>query len=168
MRNLSRLCFLLAACACFGSAATDLGDSDTYPLISVDGAKLPTTISDSTGASAQVTSGSLTTRSSTAQCDYKISLSTGKTISGTKNCSLIGDAKPVGNGVQLIIDAVDGGGPAGAHYYNFLTNTGKPCTCGVFCPGGPCATDRALDSARAIAVPDLGQTLDRRSTDPRR
>lgn len=147
MKNVLAALAPLAVCACFGSGANNVGNSDTYPLIRVDGRAVPTSIGDA-GASIQVTHGTLSTHSWTVTCDYKVDFSNGKSISGSKDCSLIGDARSVPDGVQLLLDASEAGGPLGAHYYDFQTNTGKPCSCGLLCAGGPCASDRAVDSIR--------------------
>ena len=150
MKIFLRYAVLLAACGCLGSAATGVGSTDTYPLVRVDGAALPQTISDATGNSIQVIQGSLTTTSSSISCDYKIDFSNGKSMSGTKTCSLTNDMKVVSDGVEFTFDAGEIGGPQGGHAYDFKTDNGRPCTCGLQCVGGGtgCKTDQSPEGVR--------------------
>jgi hypothetical protein len=150
MKIFLRCAFLLAAYGCLGSAPTNVGDIDVNPLVRVDSAALPKTINDSTGNSLQVTHGTLTTYSYSIACDYRVDFSNGKSLSGTKTCGLVSDVRVVSDGLELILDAGEIGGPQGAHAYDFKTDIRKPCSCGRLC-AGPCGADRMSDTIRIVA-----------------
>lgn len=152
MKSFLRYCFLLVACGCLGSAATNVGTTDINPLVRVDGLPIPQTISDSTGKSVQVVRGTLTTYSYSIACDYQVELSNGKSMSGTKTCGLVSDVQVVFDGLQFSLDAGDVGGPQGSHMYDFKTDSRKPCSCGRLC-ANPCGGNRLTDSARAASIP---------------
>lgn len=124
----------LALSGCLGSAATNVGETDTTPLVRVDGSPPPFTITDSKGASASIVGGSLTVYDTRAECDYEIVLSTGKKIPGTTSC-LSGMATPITGGVQLKLDLAAAGAPQGSHTYDFVGSQ-KPCMCPKFCTCG--------------------------------
>ena len=130
---------------CLGSAATNVGEINTIPLVRVDGSPPPFTISDGTGASAQIASGSLTTYSTRAECDYQIILSTGKKIPGTIAC-LEGVVQPILNGVQVKLNLGAAGAPQGEHAYDFVGSE-KPCSCPKFCK---CGTNRLLPTESTL------------------
>ena len=116
-----------------------VGSSETSPLVRVDGAAIPVTITDANGISAQITSGSLTAYDSRALCDYSVNLSSGKTVSDKVSC-LSGAVIPITNGVRVHIAFETAGVPQGTHDYDFV-NSIKPCECPKFCP---CGANRLL------------------------
>ncbi|MDQ6716923.1 MAG: hypothetical protein M3Z17_01105 [Gemmatimonadota bacterium] len=134
-------CLLLGGC--LGSSATNVGDTETTPLVRVDGSPPPFTISDANGGSATIVSGSLTTYNTRSDCDYEIILSTGKKIPGTTSC-LAGAATPISKGVQLHLNLASAGAPQGSHDYDFV-GAQQPCFCPKNCP---CGGDRLTPGSR--------------------
>ena len=145
----------LALSGCLGSAATNVGDTDTTPLVRVDGSPPPFTISDSKGASASIVGGSLTVYDTRAECDYKIVLSTGKEIPGTTSC-LSGMATPISGGVQIKLDLAAAGAPQGSHSYDFVGSQ-KPCMCPKFCI---CGASVSTPGSRSTAVDSTQSRFD--------
>ncbi len=125
-----------------------VGSSETNPLVRVDGAILPVTISDANGTTVSIASGTLTAYDTRATCDYVITLSSGKKVSGQASC-LSALATPILNGVQLRLDIGESGVPTGTHNYDFVGAV-KPCDCPKFCP---CGANRLTPSARALSEP---------------
>jgi hypothetical protein len=148
----------LALGGCLGSAATNVGETDEYPLFRVDTKAIPIVITDGTGTSAQVINGKLTVYSSRSDAVYHIEMSNGKSIDGTKD--ILSDVTTVLDGVRIIADLSAAGGPVGPHSYDFNT-TSKQCTCGKFC-NRACIGDRLLDSARFLrGIPPGPARVDR-------
>lgn len=137
---------LLIVCGCFKLDTTNIGDSDSLPLVRVDGVALPASISDSLGSAAQVSAGQLTVYTTRASCDYVVDLSTGKQISGETSC-LAGSVTAITGGVELHIDLATVGSPRGVHAYDFVA-VNKPCMCPKFCL---CGAQRSIpDSVRKL------------------
>jgi hypothetical protein len=129
-----------ASCSKLGSTSIE---SESLPLVRVDGSATPVTINNATGGSTQIVSGQLTVYSSRTECQYVIALSTGISIPGSTSC-VAGDITLITNGVELHLDLAAAGGPQGSHDYDFVAFQ-QPCTCAKSCL---CQSNRLLPGAR--------------------